>query len=60
MLDDPIAPMVWLANILGERGVAMNAGDIVIPGSFTAAQVVESGSTATADFGELGSISVTF
>ncbi|GAA1709449.1 2-keto-4-pentenoate hydratase [Propioniferax innocua] len=60
VLDDPIAPMVWLANILGERGVAMNAGDIVIPGSFTAAQVVESGSTATADFGELGSISVTF
>lgn len=60
VLGDPIEPMVWLANILGERGAAINAGDIVIPGSFTAAHVVRAGSTATADFGELGSISVTF
>ena len=60
VLGDPIEPMVWLANILGERGVGLKAGDIVIPGSFTAAAPVEAGSTATADFGDLGKISVTF
>ena len=60
MLGDPIEPLVWLANILGERGAAIEAGDVVIPGSFTAAQVVQAGSTATADFGDLGKISVTF
>lgn len=60
VLGDPIEPLVWLANILGERGAAIEAGDVVIPGSFTAAQVVRAGSTATADFGDLGKISVTF
>lgn len=60
VLGDPIEPLVWLANILGERGVTIGAGEVVIPGSFTAAQVVTAGSTATADFGELGTISVTF
>ena len=60
VLGDPIEPLVWLANILGERGAAIEAGDVVIPGSFTAAQVVQAGSTATADFGDLGKISVTF
>lgn len=60
VLDDPAAPVAWLANLLGEHGQKLAAGDWILPGSFCGAAPVESGSTATADFGELGSVTVTF
>lgn len=60
VMGDPIAPLVWLANVLGEQGVGLEAGQIVIPGSFTKALPVRSGERVTADFGDLGSLSVTF
>lgn len=60
VMGDPVAPLAWLANVLGEQGVSLPAGLIVIPGSFTAAMPVVSGQTATADFGPLGSLSVSF
>lgn len=60
VMGDPIAPLVWLANILGEQGVALEAGQIILPGSFTAAQPVLAGESATADFGPLGSLTIHF
>ncbi|WP_026925967.1 2-keto-4-pentenoate hydratase [Granulicoccus phenolivorans] len=60
VMGHPIQPMVWLANLLGERGITLEAGQVVMTGSFTSAFVVEHGHNATADFGELGSITLTF
>jgi hypothetical protein len=42
------------------QGVALEAGQLVLPGSFTAAMPVVTDSTATADFGPLGSLTIHF
>lgn len=60
VLGHPVAPLVWLANVLGEQGVALEAGQLILPGSFTAAHFVTAGSTATADFGHLGALTIHF
>lgn len=60
VMGDPIAPLAWLANVLGEQGVALEAGQLILPGSFTSAMPVVADSTATADFGELGKLTVNF
>jgi 2-keto-4-pentenoate hydratase len=59
-MGNPIAPLAWLANILGERGVALEAGQLILPGSFTKALPVLAGESATADFGDLGSLTINF
>lgn len=60
VMGDPIAPLAWLANVLGEQGVALEAGQLILPGSFTKAEPVSAGSTAVADFGPLGSLTIHF
>lgn len=60
VMGDPVAPLAWLANILGEQGVSLDAGQLILPGSFTKALPVVAGESATADFGELGSLTIHF
>jgi 2-keto-4-pentenoate hydratase len=60
VLGHPAAPLAWLANVLGEQGVALEAGQLVLPGSFTKAMPVVANSSATADFGALGSLTIHF
>ncbi|SDW86557.1 2-keto-4-pentenoate hydratase [Arthrobacter sp. cf158] len=60
VMGHPLAPLAWLANVLGERGVALEAGQLILPGSFTVAMPVVANSTATADFGPLGSLTIHF
>lgn len=60
VLGDPVAPLVWLANLLGERGVALEAGQYVLTGSFTRALPVVAGERIRADYGELGSLDIDF
>jgi 2-keto-4-pentenoate hydratase len=60
VMGNPIAPLAWLANVLGEQGVSLEAGQLILPGSFTAAMPVIANSTATADFGPLGSLTIHF
>ncbi|WP_426997089.1 2-keto-4-pentenoate hydratase [Pseudarthrobacter sp. N5] len=60
VMGHPLAPLAWLANVLGEQGVALEAGQLVLPGSFTKAEPVSVGSTAVADFGPLGSLTIHF
>lgn len=60
IMGDPVAPLVWLANLLGERGISLEAGQIILPGSFTKAMPVIADSTAEADFGPLGSLRISF
>ncbi len=60
VMGNPVAPLAWLANVLGEQGVALEAGQLILPGSFTRAEPVTAGSTAVADFGALGSLTIHF
>lgn len=60
VMGDPVAPLAWLANVLGEQGVALEAGQLILPGSFTGALPVIAGQSATADFGNLGSLTIHF
>lgn len=60
VMGNPVAPLAWLANVLGEQGVALEAGQLILPGSFTKAEPVTAGSTAIADFGPLGSLTIHF
>ena len=61
VMGNPVAPLAWLANVLGEQGVALEAGQLILPGSFTKADAGASpDSTATADFGPLGSLTIHF
>lgn len=60
VMGDPVAPLAWLANVLGEQDVALEAGQLVLPGSFTKAEPVLAGESATADFGDRGSLTIHF
>lgn len=60
VMGDPVAPLAWLANVLGEQGVALEAGQLILPGSFTKALPVVAGESATAHFGDLGSLTIHF
>jgi 2-keto-4-pentenoate hydratase len=56
----PVNALVWLANVLGERGVALEAGHVILPGSVTAAIPVNPGDTISATFDRIGTVAVTF
>ncbi|QMV85749.1 fumarylacetoacetate hydrolase family protein [Corynebacterium hindlerae] len=60
VMGHPVEPLVWLAQTLGEQGVGLKAGDIVLTGSFCAAAPVIPGSTVDVDFGRYGQLSVSF
>jgi 2-keto-4-pentenoate hydratase len=59
-LGSPINALVWLANTIGEFGVGLKAGQVVMPGSLTAAVPVGSGDVVRASFGGLGTVTAVF
>jgi len=60
VFGNPIRCVAWLANKLGEFGVGLQAGDLVLAGALTAAITVAAGDTVTAQFAELGSVTTRF
>jgi 2-keto-4-pentenoate hydratase len=60
VLGSPLNALVWLANTLGARGVTLRAGQVVLPGSITAAVPVTAGDVVTATFAGLGSVTARF
>src|SRR5262249_54090005 len=60
VLNHPATGVAWLANKLARYDEQLNAGDIVLSGSFTRASGVARGDVLHADFGSLGGISVRF
>jgi 2-keto-4-pentenoate hydratase len=55
---DPVSPLVWLANLLRERGEGLERGQVVITGSYAGVLEVPSDARLRIEFGELGSIAV--
>src|SRR3984893_1823886 len=60
VLGHPALGVAWLANKLGQHGVALEVGHIVLAGSFTRVVHARKGDTLHADFGQLGGIAVQF
>jgi len=60
VLGSPLSSLVWLANTLGARGVVLEAGHVILPGSITASIPVSAGDAVTATFAGLGSVTARF
>ena len=60
VLGSPLTALVWLANTVGKRGVVLEPGQVILPGSVTAAIPVGPGDTVTATFAGLGSVTARF
>lgn len=60
VLGDPWNVLVWLANNLSARGIALEQGHVVTTGSAADVVICKAGDTVTAEFGPIGSAEVTF
>jgi 2-oxo-hept-3-ene-1,7-dioate hydratase len=60
VLGHPALGVAWLANKLGQHGTPLEAGHLVLAGSFTRVVFARKGDTMHADFGALGGIAVQF
>ena len=60
VLGHPAIGVAWLANKIAPYGEQLNAGDVVLAGSFTRPVNAARGDSFTADYGPLGSFSFRF
>jgi len=60
VLDDPLRAVVWLAERLAQYGETIEAGQIILSGSFIRPVEAPPGSRISADFGPLGQVSCHF
>jgi len=59
-LDHPMVPLTWLANELSRTGAGMKAGQMISTGTLTGMLAPRPGEDYVADFGPLGSVTVSF
>jgi 2-oxo-hept-3-ene-1,7-dioate hydratase len=60
VLNHPATGVAWLANKIAPHGEQLNAGDIVLGGSFTRPTQAVRGDVLQADYGPLGNITLRF
>ena len=60
VLDHPARGVAWLANKLAQHGDRLEAGELVLAGSFTRPMWVHPGDTVLADYRDLGTITCRF
>ena len=60
VLGHPALGVAWLANKIAPYGEQLQAGDVVLAGSFTRPTPAVAGDTFHADYGALGSVSFRF
>ncbi|MGD9865976.1 MAG: 2-oxo-hept-4-ene-1,7-dioate hydratase [Pseudodonghicola sp.] len=60
VLNDPVTSVLWLARRMADYGQQIEAGDIVLSGSFIRPIEAPPGSRIAADFGPFGSVHITF
>ena len=56
VLNHPANGVAWLANKIAPHGEQLNAGDVVLAGSFTRPATAVAGDSFHADYGPLGSV----
>jgi 2-oxo-hept-3-ene-1,7-dioate hydratase len=60
VLDDPLLSVAWLAARLATYGGSIEAGQIILSGSFIRPVEAPPGSRIVGDFGDLGCVSCEF
>lgn len=60
VLNHPATGVAWLADKLAQHGTTLEAGEIVLAGSFTRPMWVGRGDTVHADYGTLGAVTCRF
>lgn len=60
VLNHPANGVAWLANKFAPRGVALEAGQVILSGSFTRPVAAVAGDCFQADYGPLGQIAIRF
>jgi len=60
VLDNPARGICWIAKRFAPHGIALEPGQVLLSGSFTAPIKVKAGNVVTAEYGPLGDISVRF
>lgn len=60
VLDHPANGICWIAKRLARHGIGLEAGQILLSGSFTAPIIVSPGDQIRADYGPLGEIHCEF
>lgn len=60
VLDDPVTGLVWLARRMATYGQRIEAGHVVLSGSFIGPVECPSGSNIDADFGPFGTVKLRF
>ena len=60
VLGHPAMGVAWLANKLAQHDQALEAGEIILAGSFTRPMWVQRGDTVHADYRELGTVTCRF
>lgn len=60
VLGDPLNSMVWLANHLSQRGLGLQAGDVVTTGTCTGLTFVDAGATVSVQLPGHGVASLAF
>lgn len=60
VLDDPVTGLVWLARRMATYGQRIEAGQVILSGSFIGPVECPSGSRIEADYGAFGTVSLTF
>ena len=60
VLNDPVTSMVWLAQRLSQYGQAIEAGQVVLSGSFIRPVECPTGTQIHADYGSFGTVEIAF
>lgn len=60
VLGNPVIAVAWLANKVAKFGVALEPGNVIMPGSCTRMIPISAGDHIRADFDVLGTVSVKF
>lgn len=60
VLDDPVTGIVWLSRRMAQYGQRIEAGQVVLSGSFIGPVECPPGTRISADFGPFGAVSVSF
>lgn len=60
VLDDPTTSVLWLVHRLAQYGLGVEAGQILLSGSFIRPIEAPAGSRFVADFNDFGSVSIQF
>ncbi len=59
-LGSPVNCVAWLANTLGEFGIPLKAGEVILSGSLVPLEPVKAGDHMSVNIGGIGSASVRF